>query len=124
MLESGDLGWRKYCAVMHRTTQKEVLQAQIRLLSILLEILLRVKAFKERQAKVRKAEELMGEEIDENEDIHALGGFLKMSYMKHVEGEELPRETEGCTEFIENRLKLRKYFRELKLHTTNEWRQN
>ena len=45
-----------------------------------------------------------------------------MSYMTHVNDEELPRDTEGSTEFIENRLKLRKYFKEFKLHTTKEWR--
>jgi hypothetical protein len=42
--------------------------------------------------------------------------------MTHVNDEELPRDTEGSTEFIENRLKLRKYFKEFKLHTTKEWR--
>jgi hypothetical protein len=42
--------------------------------------------------------------------------------MVHVEGEELPIDTEGSTEFIENRLRLRKYFREFKLHSTKFWR--
>ena len=45
-----------------------------------------------------------------------------MAYMAEVQGEELPRETEGSTEYIENRLKLRKYFREFKLHSTKDWR--
>lgn len=64
----------------------------------------------------------MGEESDENDDIEAVGGTLKMAYMTSVQGEELPRETVDSNEFIENRLKLRKYFREFKLHTTKEWR--
>lgn len=64
----------------------------------------------------------MGEEPDENEDIDAVGGSLKMAYMTEVPNEELPRETEGSTEFIDNRLKLRKYFKEFKFHSTKEWR--
>jgi hypothetical protein len=42
--------------------------------------------------------------------------------MSHVVGQELPIETEGSSEFIENRLRLRKYFREFKLHSTKFWR--
>lgn len=47
LLETGNLSWRKYCAVTHRATQKEVIQSQIRLLGILLEIILRVKDLKD-----------------------------------------------------------------------------
>ena len=45
LLNGGSLPWRKYLAVLHRVTQKEVLQQQIRLLNVLLEILLRIKQF-------------------------------------------------------------------------------
>ena len=55
-------------------------------------------------------------------DRDALGNKLKMAYMVPVSGEELPIETQGSSEFIENRLRLRKYFREFKLHSTSFWR--
>ena len=45
IINQGNLSWRKYLAVLHRVTQKEVLQQQIRLFNVLLEIILRIKQF-------------------------------------------------------------------------------
>ena len=63
------LNWHQYLAYTHRVTQKEVLKQQIRLLSVLLEIMLRVKAFKQKdkmkKMKERKAMEEAGEVVAE-----------------------------------------------------------
>jgi hypothetical protein len=42
--------------------------------------------------------------------------------MSAVKDEEMGQDVEGSTEFLENRLRLRKYFREFKLYSTKHWR--
>ena len=64
ILDRADLPWRTYLAVTHRTAQKEALLSQLRLLSILAELLERVKT----------------------------GTCLKDAYMQELESEKGPEE--------------------------------
>jgi hypothetical protein len=93
---------------------------------VLLEIMLRVKAFKQKdkmkKVKERKAMEEAGEVCAETEDDDSVGNALKLAYMSAVKDEEMGVDVEGSTEFLENRLRLRKYFREFKLYSTKHWR--
>ena len=63
-----------------------------------------------------------GEVCAEVEDEDSVGNALKLAYMSPVKDEEMHPEEEGSTEFLENRLRLRKYFREFKLYSTKHWR--
>ena len=73
---------------------------------------------------LRRAEgeevESTSEEEEDNDD--KLGLCIKAAYMSEVENEEMPESSLDSTEFLGNRLCLRKYLRELKLHSTSFWR--
>lgn len=64
--------------------------------------------------------ESTSEEEEDNDD--KLGLCIKAAYMAEVENEEFPIDTPNQNEFLDNRLCLRKYLRELKLHSTSFWR--